>query len=208
MPRRILQLLVGVFLYGIGIAFLVRSALGAASWDVLTQGITRHVPLSFGVVTTIISGIVLLLWIPIRQKPGIGTVVNALLVGPSADVGFLVIPVGEDLWQQALLFTAGLLVLSAATGLYIGAHFGPGPRDGLMTGLHVRLRRPIWLVRTCLEVTVVLIGWALGGTVGVGTVLFALLVGPLCQFFLRVFAVPLEPKPGSAPRSGPVAVEG
>lgn len=208
MPRRIAQLLAGVFLYGIGIAFLVRSALGAAPWDVLTQGITRHVPLSFGVVTTIVSGIVLLLWIPIRQKPGIGTVVNALLVGPSADVGFLFIPVGEQLWQQALLFAVGLLVLSAATGLYIGAHFGPGPRDGLMTGLHVRLRRPIWLVRTCLEVTVVLVGWALGGIVGIGTVLFALLVGPLCEFFLRVFAVPLDAAPGSAPRTGPVTVEG
>ncbi|MGW9628890.1 membrane protein YczE [Microbacterium sp. NPDC055521] len=208
MPRRITQLLVGVFLYGIGIAFLVRSALGAAPWDVLTQGVTRHVPLSFGIVTTIVSGIVLLLWIPIRQKPGAGTVINALLVGPSADVGFLFIPVGEQLWQQALLFTIGLLVLSAATGLYIGAHFGPGPRDGLMTGLHVRLRRPIWLVRTCLEVTVVLIGWALGGVVGIGTLLFALLVGPLCQFFLRVFAVPLTPQTGAASSTGPVTVQG
>lgn len=208
MPRRITQLLVGVFLYGIGIAFLVRSALGAAPWDVLTQGLTRHVPLTFGIVTTIVSGIVLLLWIPIRQKPGAGTVVNALLVGPSADVGFLFIPVGEQLWQQALLFTIGLLVLSAATGLYIGAHFGPGPRDGLMTGLHVRLRRPIWLVRTCLEVTVVLIGWALGGVVGIGTLLFALLVGPLCQFFLRVFAVPLASETGAPSSTGPVSVQG
>lgn len=205
-PRRIIQLLVGVFLYGIGIAFLVRSALGAAPWDVLTQGITRHVPLSFGVVTTIVSGIVLLLWIPIRQRPGAGTVVNALLVGPSADVGFLVIPVGEHLWQQVLLFAIGLIVLAAATGLYIGAHFGPGPRDGLMTGLHVRLGRPIWLVRTCLEVTVVLIGWALGGIVGIGTVLFAVLVGPLCQFFLRVFAVPLERR--TTPSTGTVSVQG
>ncbi|PKI93305.1 hypothetical protein CW368_00985 [Actinomycetales bacterium SN12] len=206
LPRRIAQLLIGVFLYGIGIAFLVRSALGAAPWDVLTQGITRHVPLSFGIVTTIVSGIVLLLWIPIRQKPGVGTIVNAVLVGPSADVGFLFIPVGEQLWQRVLLFAIGLVVLSAATGLYIGAHFGPGPRDGLMTGLHVRLRRPIWLVRTCLEVTVVLLGWALGGIVGIGTLLFALLVGPLCQFFLRVFAVPLDPKP--TPSTGPVPVEG
>ena len=206
MARRIAQLLVGVFLYGIGIAVLVRSALGAAPWDVLTQGITRHVPLSFGVVTTIVSAIVLLLWIPIRQRPGIGTIVNAVLVGPSADVGFRFIPVGEGLGQQAMLFTTGLVVLSAATGLYIGAHFGPGPRDGLMTGLHVRLRRPIWLVRTCLEVTVVLVGWALGGVVGAGTVLFALLVGPLCQFFLRIFAVPVVRE--STPRTGHLPVEG
>ncbi|MEV7620735.1 hypothetical protein AB0N59_11400 [Microbacterium sp. NPDC089321] len=206
MTRRIAQLLVGVFLYGLGIAFLVRSALGAAPWDVLTQGITRHVPLSFGVVTTIVSAIVLLLWIPIRQKPGAGTIVNAVLVGPSADIGFLFIPVGEDLAQQALLFTIGLVVLSAATGLYIGAHFGPGPRDGLMTGLHARLGRPIRLVRTCLEVTVVLVGWALGGIVGAGTVLFALLVGPLCQFFLRIFSVPVGREP--APRTRHLPVEG
>ncbi|MEV8219525.1 hypothetical protein AB0O65_07185 [Microbacterium sp. NPDC077391] len=206
LPRRVAQLLIGVFLYGMGIAFIVRSGLGAAPWDVLTQGITRHVPLSFGIVTTLVSAIVLLLWIPIRQKPGAGTVVNALLVGPSADVGFLFIPVGRDVWQQALLFAIGLLVLSAATGMYIGAHFGPGPRDGLMTGLHVRLRRPIWIVRTCLEVTVVLVGWALGGTVGIGTLLFALLVGPLCEFFLQIFAVPRSSRP--APSTGPVSVQG
>lgn len=192
MPRRIGQLLVGLFLYGIGIAFIVRGAIGAAPWDVLTQGIARHVPLTFGMITILVSVLVLLLWIPLRQRPGAGTVLNALLVGPAADVGFLLIPETDALWIRVLFFFIGLLVLSAATGLYIGAEFGPGPRDGLMTGLHRRTGWPIWAVRTGLEVTVVAVGWALGGNVGVGTVAFALLVGPLCQFFLRLFRVRLD----------------
>lgn len=198
LPRRIVQLIVGVFLYGIGISFIVRGQIGAAPWDVLTQGIANHVPLSFGVITVLVSIVVLLLWIPIRQRLGIGTVVNALLVGPSADVGFLLIPESEELWLRIVYFVVGLIVLAGATGLYIGGRFGPGPRDGLMTGLHDRLGWPIWLVRTALEVTVVAVGWLLGGNVGIGTLAFALLVGPLCQFFLRVFDVRL---PGSAASS-------
>lgn len=194
MTRRVLQLLIGLFLYGIGIAFIIRGVLGAAPWDVLTQGITTHIPLSFGMITIIVSGIVLLMWIPLRQRLGIGTVLNALLVGPSADIGFLLIPEVDALWVRVLFFIVGLTVLAAATGLYIGTHFGPGPRDGLMTGLHRVTGRPIWMVRTALEVTVVLIGWLLGGDVGVGTVAFALLIGPMCQFFMRVFEVRLPAK--------------
>ncbi|WP_243408876.1 hypothetical protein [Microbacterium sp. TPD7012] len=203
MPRRVTQLLVGLFLYGIGISFLVRGMIGAAPWDVLTQGIARHVPLSFGIITILVSGVVLLLWIPIRQKPGIGTLLNALLVGPAADIGFLLIPETDELWIRIAFFVIGLLVLSGATGLYIGAAFGPGPRDGLMTGLHRRTGWPIWVVRTGLEVTVVAVGWALGGNVGIGTVAFALLVGPLCQFFLRVFAVGLPEVAASADAAAP-----
>lgn len=203
MPRRITQLLVGLFLYGIGISFIVRGMIGAAPWDVLTQGIARHVPLTFGVITILVSVVVLLLWIPIRQKPGIGTVLNALLVGPSADVGFLLIPETDVLWVRILFFVIGLLVLSGATGLYIGAAFGPGPRDGLMTGLHRRTGWPIWVVRTGLEVMVVAVGWALGGNVGVGTVAFALLVGPLCQYFLRLFAIRLPEKAESDTETTP-----
>jgi len=208
LPRRILQLCFGVFLYGIGIAFIVRGAIGAAPWDVLTQGISFHVPLSFGVITIIVSAIVLLLWIPIRQRPGAGTIVNALFVGPSADLGFLVIPRTDQLWLQVLYFAIGLTVLAAATGLYIGAHFGPGPRDGLMTGLHQRTGWPIWVVRTALEVTVVAVGWALGGNVGVGTVAFALLVGPMCQFFMRIFAVRLSGGEDPVHSSRPDSVAG
>lgn len=206
LPRRILQLLVGLFLYGIGIAFMVRGGIGAAPWDVLTQGVSLHVPLSFGVLTVIISVIVLLLWIPIKQSLGVGTILNTLLIGPSADVGLHLIPIGAELWQQVLLFAIGLLVLSAATGLYIGAHFGPGPRDGLMTGLHKTLGKPIWIVRTAIEGTVLLIGWILGGTVGLGTLAFALFVGPLCQFFMRIFDVKRaggEPVPTPPERAEP-----
>ncbi|MDQ0645450.1 membrane protein YczE [Microbacterium murale] len=195
LPRRTAQLLLGLFLYGIGIAFMVRGQIGAAPWDVLSQGITRHVPLSFGVVTILISLVVLLLWIPLRQKPGIGTVLNAVLVGPAADVGLALIPADQPLWLRICFFVIGLLVLSAATGLYIGAQFGPGPRDGLMTGLHKRTGWRIWIVRTGIEVVIVAVGWALGGNVGIGTVAFALLVGPLCQYFMRVFAVPIGRQP-------------
>ncbi|WP_307372652.1 YitT family protein [Microbacterium sp. W4I4] len=198
MPRRIVQLLIGLFLYGIGIAFIIRGALGAAPWDVLSQGISMHLPLSFGMITIIVSAIVLLVWIPIRQKPGVGTILNAVLVGPSADIGFLVIPETDLLWVRVVFFVIGLTTLAAATGLYIGAHFGPGPRDGLMTGLHRVTGRPIWMVRTALEITVVVIGWLLGGIVGLGTVAFALLVGPMCQFFMRVFEVKLPQRPVSS----------
>lgn len=192
MTRRVAQLLIGLFLYGIGIALIVRGTLGVAPWDVLTQGTDRHTHLGFGLVTVLLSAVVLLFWIPIRQKPGIGTVLNALLVGPSADVGLWLVPAGLDLWLRIILFTAGLLVLAVATGLYIGAHFGPGPRDGLMTGLHRRTGWKIWIVRTGIELTVLAIGWALGGNVGIGTVLFALLIGPLCQRTIPLFAIKRE----------------
>lgn len=191
LPRRIVQLFLGLFLYGIGIAFMVRGEIGAAPWDVLSQGIARHVPLTFGVITILVSVAVLVLWLPLRQRYGIGTLLNALLVGPAADVGLYLIPTGQPLWLRIGFFVIGLVVLSAATGLYIGAHFGPGPRDGLMTGLHTRTGWPIWMVRTGLEIIVVIVGWTLGGNVGIGTLAFALLVGPLCQFFMRVFSVPL-----------------
>ncbi|WEO76972.1 hypothetical protein BJQ94_16700 [Cryobacterium sp. SO2] len=187
MTRRLLQLLIGLFLYGIGIALILRGAIGVAPWDVLTQGIDSHAHLGFGLVTTIISGFVLLLWIPLRQRLGIGTVANALLVGPSADVGLWLIPADLDLWVRVLLFASGLLLLAVASGIYIGANLGPGPRDGLMTGLHARTGWPIWAVRTGIEGSVLAIGWVLGGNVGVGTVLFALLVGPLCQWTLPLF---------------------
>ena len=198
LPRRITQLLVGLFLYGIGIAFIVRGEIGAAPWDVLTQGIANHVPLSFGVITILTSVVVLLLWIPLRQKPGVGTLLNALLVGPAADIGLALIPTGQDLWLRICFFVIGLVVLSAATGLYIGTHFGPGPRDGLMTGLHRVTGWRIWIVRTAIEVTVVLIGWLLGGNVGFGTLAFALLVGPLCQYFMRIFAIRVPARDAAA----------
>jgi len=183
------QLFVGLFLYGIGIALIVRGELGVAPWDVLTQGIAKQTGLNFGLITILTSGVVLLLWIPIRQKPGFGTVMNALLVGPFADLGLWLIPPGLDLWIRALLLPAGIVVLAIATGLYIGAHFGPGPRDGLMTGLHRVTGWKIWIVRTGIEVVVLAAGWLLGGNVGIGTLAFALLIGPLCGYTIPLFAI-------------------
>ena len=195
--RRIGQLLVGLFLYGAGIAFMVRAEIGVAPWDVLTQGISKQTGLPFGLITNLVGVLVLLLWIPIRQKPGVGTVLNVLLIGPSAQLVLWLVPEQTELWVRIPLFIAGLLVVGIATGLYIGARLGPGPRDGLMTGLHAKLGWPIWLVRTIIEVTVLAIGWVLGGDVGIGTVAFALLIGPIANVTLPLLRVPelREPAP-------------
>ncbi|WP_308797429.1 membrane protein YczE [Agromyces silvae] len=189
LTRRLVQLYVGLFLYGMGIAMIVRGELGVAPWDVLTQGIAKQTGMNFGLITILTSGVVLLFWIPIRQKPGFGTLMNALLVGPAADVGLWLIPEGLDLWARILLLPGGIVVLAIATGLYIGAHFGPGPRDGLMTGLHRATGWRIWIVRTGIEAIVLAIGWLLGGNVGLGTVLFALTIGPLCGWAIPLFAI-------------------
>lgn len=200
MSRRIAQLLVGLFLYGIAIAMMIRAALGIAPWDVLSQGIVLHTGLNYAVVTNVVGALVLLLWIPIRQKPGIGTVANVLLIGPSIQVGLWLLPDATELVPRVLLLVGGLVVLAIATGLYIGARFGPGPRDGLMTGIHRRTGWPIWVVRTSIEVTVLAIGWLLGGTVGFGTVAFALLIGPMVGVTLPRLRVP-EPSRPTAPES-------
>lgn len=189
--RRLVQLVAGLFFYGVAIAVMVRADIGVGPWDVLSQGVSLRTGLGFGVVTNIIGAIVLLLWIPIRQKPGVGTVLNVLLVGTSAQVGLSFIPQQTELWAQALVFAGGLVLLAIATGLYIGAGYGPGPRDGLMTGINARWGTPIWLVRTVIELTVLAIGWALGGSVGIGTIAFALLVGPLCNLTIPLLRVPV-----------------
>ncbi len=190
MSRRIAQLLVGLFLYGIAIAMMIRAALGIAPWDVLSQGIVLHTGLNYAVVTNVVGALVLLLWIPIRQKPGIGTVANVLLIGPSIQVGIWLLPDATELVPRILLLVGGLVVLAIATGLYIGARFGPGPRDGLMTGIHRRTGWPIWVVRTSIEVTVLAIGWLLGGNVGLGTLAFALLIGPMVNVTIPWLRVP------------------
>lgn len=195
MTRRVAQLGVGLFLYGFAIAMMIRAALGISPWDVLSQGIVLHTGLNFAIVTNVVGAIVLLLWIPIRQKPGIGTVVNVLTIGPSIEVGLWVLPEVEDLVPRVLLLAGGLVLLAIATGLYIGARFGPGPRDGLMTGIHNRTGLPIWIVRTAIEVTVLAIGWLLGGNVGIGTLAFALLIGPLVNITLPLLRVPVPASP-------------
>ncbi|MHA7189009.1 membrane protein YczE [Arthrobacter sp. MDT2-16] len=188
--RRGLQLLLGLFLYGFSLAMMIRATLGVSPWDVLAQGGSLQSGIPFGFMTNIIGVIVLLLWIPLRQRPGIGTVLNVLLVGPSAEVGLALLSEPPQLWARILLFTGGLVLLAVASGLYIGARLGPGPRDGLMTGVHARFGLPVWLVRTAIEGTVLLLGWLLGGSVGLGTVAFALLIGPLVNIALPLFRVP------------------
>ena len=191
LTRRLVQLLIGLFLYGIAIALMVRAGIGLSPWDVLAQGLSIKTGIPFGFVTNLVGLVVLAFWIPLRQRPGLGTILNVLLVGPSAQLGLDLIPQQTELWAQVLFFAAGLALLAVATGLYIGPRLGPGPRDGLMTGLHARTGRPIWMVRTGIEVTVLIIGWILGGNVGVGTLAFALLVGPLCSLTLPFFAIRL-----------------
>ena len=193
--RRITQLLLGLFLYGIAISLMVRAGIGVSPWDVLTQGVSKQTGLPFGLVTNLIGVAVLLLWIPIRQRPGVGTVLNVLLIGPSAQLGLWLIPQQTEPLIQGLVYTGGLVLLAIATGLYIGARLGPGPRDGLMTGLHRRTGWKIWIVRTAIEVTVLTIGWLLGGQVGIGTVAFALLIGPMVNVTLPLLAVPTRAVP-------------
>ena len=190
--RRVLQLLAGVFCYGFAISMMIRAGLGVSPWDVLSQGTSLQSGIAFGLVTNLIGLVVLLLWIPLRQRPGVGTVVNTLGVGPSAEVGLMLLEPQTALLPKVLMFTGGLVLLAVATGLYIGARMGPGPRDGLMTGLHTRMGWPVWAVRTGLEVTVLTIGWFLGGTVGVGTVAFALLIGPMVNRTLPLLHIPAD----------------
>ncbi|MDQ0725304.1 YitT family protein [Microbacterium sp. W4I20] len=182
--ERLVQLIVGLVLYGVALGLMVRGGIGVAPWDVLSLGIATQTGLGYGAVTNLVAVVVLLLWIPLRQRVGIGTLLNALLIGPSADLTLLVVPDPPSIWVGAPMFVVGLVLLAFATGLYIAASFGPGPRDGLMTGLVRRTGWRVWIVRTLIEGSVLLIGFLLGGPVGVGTVLFALGVGPLVGWFL------------------------
>ncbi|MFD7277986.1 YitT family protein [Streptomyces sp. NPDC059862] len=184
------QLYAGLALYGASSAFLVKSGLGLEPWNVLHQGLAERTGLSIGTVLIIVGAAVLLLWIPLRQRPGLGTVSNVFVIGVVMDGTLAVVPQAHTLAVQVPLMLAGVALNGVATGLYIAARFGPGPRDGLMTGLHRRTGRSIRLIRTAVEVTVVVTGFALGGTIGVGTLLYAVSIGPLAQLFLRVFAVP------------------
>lgn len=184
---RLLQLLLGLFLFGIASALMISAGIGIAPWDVLSQGISARSGLAFGLVTNLVGVGVLLMWWPLRQKPGLGTVLNVLLIGPSAQLGLALLPAAKGLLWQTGMFALGLVLMAIATGLYIGARFGPGPRDGLMTGLHARTGRAIWKVRTLIEAAALTTGWWLGGDVGWGTLAFALLIGPLCGLTLPLF---------------------
>ncbi|GAB2457660.1 putative membrane protein YczE [Conyzicola lurida] len=205
LARRILQLLVGLFFYGFALSMMIRGAVGVPPWEVLSQGVAKQTGLPFGLLVNIIGALVLLLWIPIRQKPGIGTVANVLLLGPAAEFGLAVLPVAANVFEQVLLFAGGLALLAIASGLYIGARFGPGPRDGLMTGIHNRWGFKIWKVRTAIEVTVLTVGWLLGGNVGLGTLAFALFIGPMVGVTLPWLRVPTPAATRVEPVETPVA---
>ena len=190
LATRFAKLLLGLYLYGWGIALMVHAAIGIPPWDVLAQGISKQLNISYGIASIIVSAAVLLLWIPLRQKPGIGTLLNAVLIGLFADTVFPILPVLDGYWQQMAMFVLGMVVLSTATGLYISSNLGSGPRDGFIVGSQRKLRQPLWLVRTVIEALALLVGWILGGQVREGTLIFALGIGYLMQLSFRVFRIP------------------
>lgn len=192
LPRRLVQLMVGLSLYGFSMGLLVRSTLGLDPWDVFHEGVAKRTDLSFGGVVIVVGLFVLMLWIPLRQAPGLGTIANAFVVGIATDVTLGLVDPPGDLGLRSVFLVSGIVLNALAGALYIGAQLGPGPRDGLMTGLVRRTGWSVRLVRTTLEVGVLAIGFLLGGTVGLGTVLYALMIGPLLQVFLPWVIVPLD----------------
>lgn len=187
MTRRFVQLMAGLALFGTSIGLMVRAEIGLPSWDVLHLGLAKTLGWSMGSVVIAVSVLVLALWWPLRQVPGIGTVLNVVLVGLSLDATLALLPPMDELGPQIAFLFGGIVVNGIATGLYIGAGLGAGPRDGLMTGLAAR-GLSIRLARTVIEVAVVALGWLLGGSVGIGTIAYALLIGHLAQFFIPFFA--------------------
>lgn len=190
LPIRLVTLLAGLFVYGLGVALTVHAGIGIAPWDVLAQGISIQTGLSFGVATVAVSIVVLICWIPLKVKPGFATVANALLVGLFADFWLMILPDLTAYWQQLAVFVLGVVVVAIATGLYISSRLGSGPRDGLMQGTANALDKPFWIVRTAFEGSVLTIGWLMGGQVREGTLIFALTIGYLVQMSLKAFKIP------------------
>jgi uncharacterized membrane protein YczE len=186
MPRRLIQLFTGLVLYGVSDSMLLLAGLGVDPWDVLHQGLARRTGIPTGTWAIIVGAAVLLLWIPLRQRPGLGTLCNVLLIGAVIDGVLATVTPPHSLAVRAAVMVSGVALNGVATGLYIGAGLGPGPRDGLMTGYAAR-GHSLRLVRTCIEVTVLLVGWLLGGTVGVGTLVYAACIGPLAHVFVPFF---------------------
>lgn len=194
LPRRLGQLYAGLLLYGLSMAMMVRSSLGVMPWDVLHQGLARQLDWSLGAVTIVVGAVVLLGWIPLRERPGLGTVSNVsnvIVIGFAVNAALAAMPAPAALPMQLTLAGAGVVLNGVATAAYIGVHLGPGPRDGLMTGLVRRTGGSVRLVRTSIEVVVVAVGWLLGGTLGVTTVLYAVVIGPLVHTFMPRLTVAL-----------------
>lgn len=189
--------MLGLILYGVGVAIVVVAGLGVDPWTVLAEGLALRTGIGLGWITNIIGLAVLLLWIPLRQKPGLGTIANILVVGTALQFALPSVPSPENLVQSSALLLGGVALVGIAGGLYLGARLGPGPRDGLMTGISARWGWPLWVARTAVEVTVLILGWSLGGTVGIGTLVYALAIGPLCHGSLRLFDTrwPSHPAP-------------
>lgn len=206
LPRRLVRLYAGLVLYGVSSALLVVAGLGLEPWGVLHQGISELTGVAIGTVSIGVGALVLLLWIPLRQRPGLGTVSNVFVVGLAMDATLAIVPEAHGWVVRIAVMVLGVVLNGMATGLYITARFGPGPRDGLMTGLHRVTGRSVRLARTVIEVAVVVAGFALGGSLGIGTVVYALAIGPLAQFFLRLFAAPGSPgATGAVARRSPGA---
>lgn len=184
---RFVQLMVGLFVYGLGIALMVHAKIGIAPWDVFAQGISKQTNLTFGISSAIVSVIVLIAWIPLKIRPGIGTVLNAILIGIFADVWTPWLPTFGEYWQNLVMFVLGMVIVAFSTGMYISSNFGSGPRDGLMVGTQKLLGWPFWLVRTMFEGTVLTIGWLMGGQVREGTLIFAICIGYLMQRSMQMF---------------------
>jgi uncharacterized membrane protein YczE len=199
LPARLVRLYGGLALYGAGIGLQVESGLGNDPWDVFHQGLGIKAGVSIGTVIIVVGALVMLLWIPLKQKPGIGTISNVVFLGLFADAAIFLLPAPGHLAFQSLYLVLGVVSVALATVLYIGAGLGPGPRDGIMTGL-VRLGLSVRLGRFLIEITVLVAGWLLGGTVGVGTLVFALAIGPLTQLFTRWF--PLDSRSHEPSPSG------
>jgi uncharacterized membrane protein YczE len=197
-PRRLTQLLIGLALYGVSLALVLRAGLGLAPWDVLHQGLAERTGTTVGQMVILLSFVVLLLWIPLRERPGFGTVANALLVGVFVDLTMLVLDDAGSWPVRVALLVSGVLLNGLATALYIGASLGSGPRDGLMTGLVRRTGRSVRLVRTVLEVTVLGAGWLLGGTVGIGTLVYAVAIGPIAHALLPLVTIEPTQRRGGA----------
>ena len=205
LAARLTRLYVGLIAYAVSMALMIEARLGNQPWDVFHQGVARLTGLSIGAVTVVVGVVVLLLWIPLRQRPGVGTLSNVVVIGVGVDVALATLPTPSSLWVRVTFLLGGVVLCAVASGLYIGARLGPGPRDGLMTGLAAR-GHSIRVVRTGIEVSVVAVGFLLGGTLGVGTVVYALAIGPLVHMMLPLFTVRTPAEPATAAASSAVSL--